>query len=266
MGTKASDILIENIVGYTHTQANATALAQQFSALLIRDGRVVTTKPEEINAQVNANTQRIDGKGQILLPGLIDAHGHIEGLAQLLNSVDLRNAPSAAAAAEQVQAFAKNRPEGQWIVGRGWNQERWPGKAFPTTQTLDALALKRPIILERVDSHALWVNSQALAIAGIDATTPDPAGGQIVRDSEGRATGILIDNAMSLVTRHLPKAQPAEQARSLDLAFEHLLSQGITGVHDAGIDQPMIDQLTARAKTKRCRCGCMACSMVQALA
>lgn len=243
----ADDLIIDNVRGYTHSQGSAKTTPTRFSSLFIRDGRVLTTDPDQIAKLANGKTQRINGQGRVLLPGLIDAHGHLAGLAQLLASVDLRDASSAQAAANKVAQFAAQSTNALWIGGRGWNQENWDGKQFPTAAHLDALNIDKPIVLERVDGHAVWVNSKALSIAGIDNTTVDPAGGQIVRDATGRATGVLIDNAITYVTRKLPSTSAAERERTLNLAFNHLLSLGVTGVHDAGIGQPMIDLLTQRA-------------------
>lgn len=246
--SQAEDLLITNIQGYSHSHAAPAGAAPfHFSALLIRDGKVLTTNAERIAALTNEHTQVIDGAGRTLLPGLIDAHGHLAGLAQSLASVDLRASQSVAQAVEAVAAFAPGT-KGQWITGRGWNQENWPDKHYPNAAHLDALAIAKPIVLERVDGHALWVNSQALKLAGINRNTPDPAGGQIVRDAEGEATGILIDNAMQLINNKRPLATERERQQQLDAAFQHLLQRGLTGVHDAGVGQFMIDELSRRAQ------------------
>ena len=248
--TQADDLLIYNVRGYSHTVAAPTGAAPQtFDALLIRDGRVITTNAQQIASLTTNDTPRFDGGGRVLIPGLIDAHGHLAGLGQMLTRVNLRNSQSAEQAVQAVGVFAKAAgAQQQWLGGRGWNQENWPEKKFPTAAQLDQLNIDKPIVLERVDGHALWVNSQAMALAGINNTTPDPAGGQIVRDQAGNATGLLIDNAMGLITARLPAPSDAERKQQLDQAFEHLLSLGLTGVHDAGIDQAMINQLRTRAE------------------
>ena len=246
----ASDLLIENIKGYTHTDlAPVGAAASQFNSMLIRDGKVLSTKQSVIERLVKPDTQRIDGAGKTLLPGLVDAHGHLSGLGELLSSVDLRNSPDEASAAQLVQTYMSELKASAdtWIVGEGWNQANWPGKQFPTASSLDALQSQNPIALARVDGHALWLNSAALALAGVDDNTLDPDGGQIIRDSEGKATGILIDNAMSMVYAKIPPLSQQRLDQNMQRSFDHLLALGITGVHDAGIDQPVIDLLKQRA-------------------
>lgn len=250
----ATDLLIENIVGYTHTDlAPMGASPSTFTQLLIRDGKVLSTKASVIKPLLKPDTKRIDGQGKTLLPGLIDAHGHITNLGEMLASVNLRDSADEISAVKDVVAYAakaKKKPE-QWILGRGWNQANWPSKSFPRAASLDAAKLPNPVLLERVDGHAVWLNSKALALANIDDNTPNPDGGQIVRDSNGKATGILIDNAMSLIYNQMPRPSPQEQAANLNLALEHLLSLGVTGVHDAGIDQAEIDLFKQKANNSQ---------------
>ena len=123
-----------------------------------------------------------------------------------------------------------------WIVGRGWNQELWPDRRFPSRQDLDEVISDRPVWLVRVDAHAGWANSKALELAGVSKDTIDPPGGQIVRDSEGNPTGILIDTAMQLVQQVMPPVDTEHLERSAELAFAHILELGITQVHDAGVN------------------------------
>lgn len=242
----ASDLLIHNVNGYTFTQGSE-AIAR-FDQLLIRNGKVVSTDPAVINDQVNDQTPRLNGRGKTLLPGLIDAHGHLEALGSLIETVDLRASQSAQAAASAVAAFSDKNPDAQVILGRGWNQENWPDQRFPEASVLDSLNLDKPIVLSRVDGHALWVNSVALTLAGITADTADPEGGQIVRDPSGKATGILVDTAMDLVNDKLPGADNQVLDRQLSLAYQHLLSLGVTGVHDAGVEPQTERMLRQHAK------------------
>lgn len=229
---QATPTLIENINGY-HIDPDQGLVT--FSALAFEHGRVLATGDSTLATEY-PNATRIDGQGKTLLPGLIDAHGHLLGLGDNLLQVELREATSAEHAVAMVADYAKANPDLSWIVGRGWNQVLWPDKQFPTAAQIDKRLADKPVWLERVDGHAAWVNRKALALAGIDQHTPDPAGGQIVRDAQGNATGVLIDNAMNLVAAHLPKADDASRKRALDAASAHLLSLGITSMHDAGID------------------------------
>ncbi|MDN3640465.1 amidohydrolase [Simiduia curdlanivorans] len=246
----ASDLLIENIKGYTYTDlAPVGAAPSQFNKILIRDNKVLSTKNAVIERLMKPDTTRIDGQGKILLPGLIDAHGHLTGLGELLSSVDLRDSKNETLAVQQVQSYIDNtKPKkNTWVLGQGWNQANWPSKQFPTSASLDAIKSENPIALARVDGHAVWLNAAALALTGINDATPNPEGGQIIRDGDGKATGVLIDNAMSLVYSKMPQITAQQLDQQLQRSFDHLLSLGVTGVHDAGINQPVIDVLKQRA-------------------
>ncbi|NVK87892.1 MAG: amidohydrolase [Gammaproteobacteria bacterium] len=248
----AAATLIHNVNGYTMTgPAGAKAQLLRFDALVFDAGKVIFVGRESEALERFGSADRIDGKGKTLIPGLIDAHGHILGLGQGLNSVDLRTARSEQEAVERVAEFARQNPNLRWIVGRGWNQELWPERQFPSKQSLDALKLNKPIVLSRVDGHAAWVNSKALEVGQINAKTLDPDGGQIIRDNSGQPTGVLIDTAEYLVTQHQPTASELEINYALDKAFAHLLALGITSVHDAGIGSNLYQIYQHRAKRQQ---------------
>jgi predicted amidohydrolase YtcJ len=222
---------IGNVKGYTLNNAGELI---RFSNMVFDAGKVVAIGAEELG-QKYPNATFIDGNNKVMLPGLIDAHGHVMGLGETLLQVDLRESKSALDAAKMVQAYAKTQQNLAWVTGRGWNQVLWPGKAYPTASLLDEYVNNKPVMLSRVDGHASWVNSKALEIAGITKDTLDPPGGKIVRDEQGNPTGVLIDNAESLMLKHLPKTSEATLTAQLNAAGEHLLSEGVTSVHDAGI-------------------------------
>ena len=230
-GSVTADTLVHNITGYTLDDGKL----RQFRALAFDQGRVTRLYERAEVATATAGQQRIDGQGATLLPGLIDAHGHLAGLGHALAAVDLVGSTSEAEAARRVAAFAADNPGQGWLLGRGWNQVLWPGRGFPTRASLDALEIDRPIALERVDGHAMWLNSAALAAAGFDDKTPDPEGGQILRDAEGAATGVLIDNAMLAVQAAIPGETDAQRAAVLLRALRAAAAFGLTSVHDAGI-------------------------------
>jgi len=225
---------LHNTTGYTPVKGQKTL--KSINWLVFAEGKIIDVGEHRLPARYN-NCQRIDGKGQFLLPGLIDAHGHVSHLGRQLSQVQLRGIDSEAAGVKQVQVFTGNNPDAQWILGRGWNQVLWSGQNFPTRYSLDKTGIDKPIVLSRVDGHAVWVNSLALAAAGINAHTPDPDGGKIVRDKHGVATGVLIDNAAKLVESKIPALSSAELDAVFDVAFAHLLSHGIVSVHDAGVNQ-----------------------------
>jgi predicted amidohydrolase YtcJ len=233
---------IHNVNGYTLDDSGELV---RFSNMVFDGGKVLAIGGMELNKRF-PNATQIDGQNKVLLPGLIDAHGHVMGLGEGLLQVDLRESQSALDAAKTVQAYAKTQQELAWITGRGWNQVLWPGKAFPTASLLDEYVKNKPVMLSRVDGHASWVNSKALEIAGITKDTLDPPGGKIVRDKQGNPTGILIDNAESLLYKHLPKTSDATLAAQLNSAGKKLLSEGITSVHDAGIGKVVYDYYKKR--------------------
>lgn len=235
MGTgtaQALPTLLHNVKGYTFEDGEL----KQFNSILFEDGVILATGSQEELADLHSFSISIDGKGKTLLPGLIDAHGHILGLGLNLMRVNLRGIESEAETVKQVSEYANNNPDTRWVLGRGWNQVLWLNKEFPTKSSLDKVIADRPVWLSRIDGHAGWANSKAMQLAGIDKNTPDPEGGKIIRDEQGQATGVLIDAAMSLVENKIPPLNKKERKTALKLAFDHLISLGITSVHDAGVD------------------------------
>lgn len=240
--------LITNINGYTPAGTNHKVTPFNWFAF---DQGKITAIGLNGQSEQPKNCQEIDGKGQYILPGLIDSHGHVSGLGNEMLRVMLRGVKSEKAAAQMVKEFADKNPKSRWILGRGWNQVLWLNKTFPTKKSLDETGVKRPVWLRRIDGHAAWANSEALRLAGITKDTPDPPGGKIERDANGEATGVLIDYAMALVERKIPPTSSLELEYAFDKAYEHLLSLGITSVHDAGIGQADIDSYIKRSKEGR---------------
>jgi predicted amidohydrolase YtcJ len=230
-GGKEDNILVlSNIQGYSFNNQRELF---QFSTLVVQDGKVVKTGPPSLVEQY-PRAKHVDGGGHTLIPAIIDAHGHVSSLGYALSRVDLRDSASALAAAQAVAAFGADNPKLSWIRGRGWNQVLWPSNQLPTAKDLDTYINDRPVWLERVDGHAGWANSKALELAGINRDSQAPEGGEIVRDQTGTPTGVLIDNAMNLMTPLIAQPDQAEIALALETVSRHLLSLGITSVHDAG--------------------------------
>ena len=233
LGSAHADTVITNANGYT---LNAKGELVQFSALAFDDkGRITAVGS---NAEVTAKAKgarQVDMQGRTVLPGLIDAHGHVFGLGQQLTQLDLSSTTSLDGAMEAIAGYAKANANHAWIRGRGWNQENWKLGRFPTAAELDAVVSDRPVWLERVDGHAGWANSRTLALAGITKSTPDPAGGKIMRDANGEATGVLVDAAQELVTKVMPAQTEAEGRVMLDKSLQEIARMGLTAVHDAGI-------------------------------
>lgn len=236
----ADTVIVRNVRGYTPHGADQNAGQgtgiRQFSGIVIVDGRVERLLTADPDASTLNGATIIDGGGKTALPGLIDAHGHVLALGQERVQADFRGSPSLQDALARVKGFAAANPGNPWVLGAGWNQSLWTGKQFPTAKDLDAAISDRPAALSRIDGHAVWVNSRALQIAGITRDTPDPKGGQIVRDSRGEATGVLVDAATGLIERHIPQPTDADIKRALTAAMNELAALGLTGVHDAGID------------------------------
>ncbi|MTV40217.1 amidohydrolase family protein [Duganella radicis] len=228
-----ADTIIDRANGYT---LNAAGQLQRFTSLAFDDlGRIVAVGSEAQTAAALPKAEHIDVQGKTVLPGLIDAHGHVFELGEIASGVELYSPTSLNAAVKAVADFARTHPKKAWIVGFGWNQEIWKLGRFPTAAELDAVVNDRPVLLHRVDGHAIWVNTKALEMAGIDKSTRDPAGGKIERDASGKPTGVLVDAAMELVNRVVPLPTPAEARATLDVALAQLSKVGLTSVHDAGI-------------------------------
>ncbi|WP_342119810.1 amidohydrolase [Pseudoduganella sp. OTU4001] len=226
--------MIENANGYT---LNAKGQLVQFKALAFDDhGRLLAVGSAKEVAARAKGFKRVDVQGKTVLPGLIDAHGHVFGLGEVATSADLYTPTSLQAAQASIAKFAAANPQRKWVIGKGWNQEIWKLGRFPTVAELDAVVGDRPAAMERIDGHAMWVNTKALEAAGITRDTKDPEGGKIERDAQGNATGILVDTAMDYVYKVLPKPTEAEARAMLDGAMGILSSVGLTSVHDAGID------------------------------
>lgn len=222
------------------------------TALAVRGERILAVGDDaSIRSLIGSNTRVVRLEGRSMTPGLSDAHCHLYGLGKSLESVNLRDIPTPEAAAAMVAEASKSLTAGEWAVGRGWDQNLWPGQSFPNFATLDAVASDRPVALRRVDGHALWANTIALELAGIDDDTPDPAGGKILRDEEGHATGVLIDVAMDLVERKIPKPTTEAIKRRILSAGKLAASVGITSVHEMGISDEVANVYRALADEGR---------------
>ncbi len=222
--------LINNVRGYTTVNGELVT----FSEIAFDGGAILATGNGEL-AQQFKGIRTIDGNQRTLLPGLIDAHGHISGLGRSREQIDLAGTASLDQALNRIQSFAAAHPEARWLLGRGWNQVLWSTPEFPNRGDLDALNIDRPIWLRRIDGHAAWGNSAALSSAGIDAGTQDPDGGRLLRNSDGEPTGVLVDLAMGLVEKEIPADTNADIERMIKVALNELAALGVTSVHDAGV-------------------------------
>ena len=205
-------------------------------SLAVRGGRIVYLGSDAGADRLRGpKTRVIDLAGRAVTPGLIDAHSHLGGLGEALQEVDLGGAATYDEVVRRVREAARALPAGSWVRGRGWDQNRWPEKRFPTHQALSAAVPDHPVWLDRVDGHAALVNARAMAILGLDAATRDPSGGRFLRDEAGRPTGVLIDNAKGIEEARLPAPSDEDRRRMLRRAARHCVELGLTTVTDMGI-------------------------------
>lgn len=227
----AAPTLVESVQGYTLQNDKIAS----FSGLVFDQGKVLETGDAAALRAKYPDAKRIDGQGKTLLPGLIDAHGHVFRLGFKTTEISLSGTKSLQEAQGQIRDYAQKNPQRQWLLGYGWNQVNWKLGRFPTAAELDAAVSDRPVRLVRVDGHAAWLNTKALQAAGITRETKDPAGGRIERDANGNPTGVLIDKAMALVNNVIPPYSDDDRRAALAAAVAHLNALGLTSVGDAGV-------------------------------
>ena len=211
-------------------------------AFAVRDGRIVFAGSEREAMALKGQRTRVLALGDgTVIPGITDAHLHLLGLGMALREVDLTGTRSYDEVIQRVAAHARTVKSGEWISGRGWNQNAWPDTRFPTHDALSRAVPDNPVVLERVDGHAVLANARALEAAGVTAATPDPTGGRIVRNADGSPTGVFVDNAMSLVYRVVPDLSRDATRAAILAAVAEVNRWGLTGAHDAGVGGATLD-------------------------
>lgn len=228
---QAEPTLVDHVQGYTLSQDKLTT----FTGLVFDQGKVLGVGDAAVLARQYPDARHVDGQGKTLLPGLIDAHGHVFRIGFRQGEVAVTGTTSLQQALGQIKTYGEGNPARQWIMGSGWNQEIWKLGRFPTATELDSAIADRPATLRRVDGHATWANSKALQLAGITRDTPDPAGGRIERDANGNPSGVLVDKAQALMAKVMPPYTDEERRLALGSALRHFNSLGLTGVGDAGV-------------------------------
>jgi hypothetical protein len=202
---------------------------------------------QQILSLATPKTKKIDLHGATVIPGLIEGHGHFISFGLQLTRVELRDVTSYAELIRRVKAAASQLPPGQWIIGRGWHQNKWKDSpssyinGFPTHERLSKAVPDHPVYLIHASGHAILVNQKAMALAGITDLTPSPKGGEIIRYPDGKPTGVFIENAENLIARILPERTPEQKIQAILKAQEACFRNGITMFHDAGIRQKDID-------------------------
>jgi predicted amidohydrolase YtcJ len=232
-----ADVLVDDVDGVT---ADGKGGVERFEGFLIgNDGRIAEVyrhgdkRPKKVDYQV-------DGKGRAVVPGMIDAHGHVMGTGFAKMTLDLSMAKTLDEALSRISAWAAAHPDAPWILGSGWNQVQWGLDRMPTAAELDGATGGKPAWLTRVDGHAGWANSAAISAAGVTATTAAPAGGEILRIAgsapgrNGQPSGVFVDGAMALIEAKMPKPRPEDRDTALGEAQLALLAQGVTAIADMG--------------------------------
>ena len=226
----AADLVVTN--GRIYTVDGSRPVVD---AMAIRAGRVVFIGDRAgARALTGPSTRLLDLEGRTVIPGMTDAHGHVAGLGLALRNVDLVGTTSYDEVIARVVARARTTPKGEWIVGRGWDQNDWGDTRWPTLEALSRAVPDHPVYLERVDGHAGLVNALALQKAGVTKATRDPSGGEIIRDAQGNPAGVLVDNAQGLVERVIPAPTRAQMKEAIQAAIAEMHRWGLTGIHDAG--------------------------------
>ena len=232
-----ADLILHNARVYTVNNASPTA-----SAIAIRADRIALVGDDRAALRLRGDETRVvDARGMTIVPGLHDAHGHVTGLGERLQILDLRDTTSYDQVVERVRERARSVSSGEWILGRGWDQNDWPAQEWPSHGALSAVSPDHPVYLTRIDGHAGLANARAMAIAGVTRATPDPAGGRILRDASGAPLGVFVDNAEDLITAHIPATSAAGRDERIRLADEEMRRLGLTMVHDAGASQDTIE-------------------------
>lgn len=231
------DLLVYNATIYTVDSSFSTA-----EAMAVKDGKIIAVgKTADIEKEFDA-TDKLDAQGKFIYPGFIDAHAHFVGYGMSLQRVDLTGTNSWEECIERVKIFANENKEG-WITGRGWDQNDWEIKEFPNNEILDTLFPDRPVLLTRVDGHAAIANQKALDLAGIKAH--DTLTGGEIEEMEGTLTGVLIDNAVDLVSSKIPAATGEQFTKALQAAEQNCFAMGLTTIDDCGLSYPSVDMIKA---------------------
>ena len=243
---KTADLFVKNARIYTADSSFSTA-----DAFVVKDGKFLAVGSANALAGQYEAASTVDLDGQSVYPGFYDPHAHFLGLGQVLDQADLVGTESYDEIIERLEAFYKAHPQAIWLTGRGWDQNDWPDKAFPTKEKLDEAFPNIPVALTRVDGHALFVNSKALRLANITAGSK-VAGGEVALQ-DGEPTGVLVDNAMQFIKRVLPRPDATDKTRMLLNAEKACVALGLTTISDAGISPDeinLIDSLHRTGKLK----------------
>ena len=229
-----ADLILYNSKIYTANSDNSIV-----ESVAIKDGSIIFVGSNEEIAPYKCNAEIMDLSDAFIYPGFIDSHVHLKATGYRELSLNLQGSRSLKEMLTSVQIYANSLPEGEWVVGRGWIEKKWPEARFPTKAELDLISSDKPILLERADGHAVIVNSYALSLANINSSTEDPHGGKINRDENGNPDGVLVDKASLLIENLIPKKSRKQERQAIEAGLEVNARMGWTQVHDAG--SPLMD-------------------------
>ncbi len=240
----SADLIVTNARIYTVDDSHPFV-----EALAVHDGKVqFVGSAREALLLKGASTRVVDAGGHTVIPGMVDAHAHLFELGTFLHNIDLRDTRSYDEVVARMAERVKQAPAGRWIEGRAWDQNKWGDTRFPTHEALSRISPNNPVVLTRVDGHAILVNEAAMRAAKITAATKDPAGGRIERDAKGEPTGVFVDNAMSLIERVIPPLSHDEMVSAALDAVKESNKFGLTGLHDPGEPRNVLDVFEELAK------------------
>ncbi|MEO8193366.1 MAG: amidohydrolase family protein [Gemmatimonadales bacterium] len=222
------------------------------SAFAVKAGRILFAGTDrEVRSLAGTRTRVVDARGMTIIPGMVDAHAHLLGLGYSLRNVQLAGSRSYDEVIARVAARKTKTKPGEWILGRGWDQNLWADKQFPAHEALSRAFPDNPVVLTRIDGHALLANAMAMKASGVTAATRDPEGGRIMRTSDKSPTGVFVDNAQGLIRRAQPDATAAETTDAILSAVAEANKWGLIGIHDAGAGQRTIDIYESLARAGR---------------
>jgi predicted amidohydrolase YtcJ len=243
-GAPRADLIVTDARIYT-----VDATHPRVEALAVRGSRLVFVgSASEAMTLAGPATRVMDLHGATVIPGMTDAHAHLADLGMALQRADLRDAATYDEVIARVAARARTAAAGSWVYGWGWDQNLWPGGQFPTHEALDRSVGDHPVVLDRIDGHAVVANTKAMDAAHITRATPDPRGGRIVRDAAGNPTGVFVDNATDLITRAEPPMSDAELRSVMTAAMRECNRWGLTGIHDPGVRRQGLDLYDSLAR------------------
>lgn len=244
---RTADLIVVNARVYTVDENRPLV-----SAIAVRGGRVLFVGSDrEARALAGPRTRVIDAAGRTVIPGMVDAHAHLLGLGQALRDVQLAGSASYEEVIARTVLRARRMQPGEWIVGRGWDQNLWQDKEFPAHEALSRALPNNPVVLTRVDGHAILANAMAMRLARVTAATRDPAGGRIVRAADGSPSGVFVDNAEGLVGRAIPSPSLSQTRDAILAAVAEANRWGLVGIHDAGASRGTIDIYESLAREGR---------------